>query len=263
MAEEIDFFAEDHGRYYRFQQEFKAQNLLGDLINEVFDQYNSQLTIREGEERDLSILVVAAVFGKAQKTFQTITRLCALGYGEDAIVLLRSNINLLINIGFILTDTNPVERAKEFIAYGLQERIKYINLAHGGKLPEWMKNINIEENREKAEKWRKLSIEARAKQLPTLHYTEGYRLYSSLEHADVMELNEYIYKDDDGELLINSAPSDAYLYIALVHNFCVMADFFINVLNYFNIQRLDIVEKIQATWRSLDRDSNSPLGKAS
>jgi len=71
--------------------------------------------------------------------------------------------------GLKLGEEPPVESAKEFIAYGLQERIKYINLAHGGKLPEWMKNINIEENRENAEKWLKLSIEARAKQLHTLH----------------------------------------------------------------------------------------------
>jgi len=92
MTQDINFFAEDPGRYERFQQEFKAQNILGDLINEVFDQYNSKLNMRDGNERDLSILVAAAFFGKAQKTFQTIMRLCALGCGEDAIVLLRSNI---------------------------------------------------------------------------------------------------------------------------------------------------------------------------
>ncbi|KFI23944.1 hypothetical protein [Nitrosococcus oceani] len=98
MEHGIDFFAEDPGRYERFQQEFRAQNILGDCINEIIDQHGDKLELRDGEERDLSLLVASAFFGKAQKTFQAVIRLCALGFGEDALILVRSNINLLINI---------------------------------------------------------------------------------------------------------------------------------------------------------------------
>ena len=144
MVQEINFFTEDHGRYERFQQEFVAQNVIEDVIDEILERHGDALKEREGEGRDLSRLVGGFCFGKAHKTFQAIIRLCALGFGEDAATLLRSNINLLINIYFILNNANPIERCDEFIAYSIYERMKYIDNAHGGKQPEWMKKISIE-----------------------------------------------------------------------------------------------------------------------
>src|SRR3989338_4905478 len=124
MSPETDVFADDPGRFQRFEREFRAQNFLGDLVNEILDRHEHKLKVKDGEERDLSLLISAS-FGKGLKTFQAISRLCALGYGEDAIILLRSNVNLLINTRFILSDKNPAERAKEFIAYSVKERLKY------------------------------------------------------------------------------------------------------------------------------------------
>ena len=46
---------------------------------------------------------------------QAIERLCLLGYGEDAAVLLRSNVNLLANVAYIVTDEQPNERAAEYM----------------------------------------------------------------------------------------------------------------------------------------------------
>ena len=125
MAPEINFFAEDLGRYERFQQEFIAQTIIEDVLDEILDRHGSALKEREGEERDLSRLIFGFCFGKAHKTFQAIIRLCALGLGEDAAILLRSNINLLINIYFILKDINPIECSKAFIDYSTMERRKY------------------------------------------------------------------------------------------------------------------------------------------
>src|SRR6266511_3305462 len=98
MGQAINFFAEDPGRYERFQQHFIAQNIIDDVIDEILERHSDALKEREGEESDLSRLVAGLCFGKAHKTFHAIIRLCALGFGEDAAILLRSNINLLINI---------------------------------------------------------------------------------------------------------------------------------------------------------------------
>src|SRR5262249_53919759 len=106
-------------------------------MNDIIDQHSDKLKLRDGEERDLSLLLIGS-FGKTQKTFQAVMRLCALGYGEDALVLVRSNINLLINMLFILADNEPVKSVKQFKAYSLQERSKYLDVAYSGEQPEWM-----------------------------------------------------------------------------------------------------------------------------
>jgi hypothetical protein len=108
-----------------------------------------------------------------------------------------------------------------------------------------------------AKKWPK-NIKDRAKSLGPkaflLRYSQGYQLYSSLEHADVMALSGYIQDESETSLLIGSAPSDDYVGLVLAHNFLVMADLLIAAMNYFGIQRLDIQEKLTTTWEGFNRD---------
>lgn len=250
MSPEIDLFADDPERFQRFRREFRAQNILGDLVNEVLEQHGDKLKLKDGEEHDLSLLV-AASFGKGLKTFQSIARLCALGFGEDALILLRSNVNLLINTRFILSDEYPVARANEFIAYSIRERLKYFDFGHGGQRPQWTERVNLEEVGQYAQKWERLSIETRAKRVPRFHYAQGYRLYSSIEHSDAMALNAYITEWDQTGPRIESGPSYEYIGVALIHSFGVMADLLPAVMNYFGIQRSDIVETLQNTWVEL------------
>ena len=254
MSPEIDFFADDPGRFQRFQGEFRAQNLLGDLVNEILNGHRDKLKLKEGEDRDLSLLVAASL-GKGLKTFQAIARLCALGFGEDAMVLLRSNVNLLINTRFILSGEQPVERAKEFIAYSIKERLKYLDVAHEGRRPEWAERLNLEEMERDASKWSQTNIEIRAKRVPEFHYTQGYRLYSSIEHSDAMALNAYITEWNETGPRIASGPSDAFIGVALVHSFGVMADLVLVVMDYFGIERPDIVETLKRTWAELGQEA--------
>jgi len=264
MGKEINFFAEDPGRYERFQQEFRAQHIIEDVLDEILARHRDALKEREGEERDLSRLIGGLCFGKAHKTFQAIIRLCALGLGEDAAILLRSNINLLINVYFILKDTDPIERCNEFVDYSLSERMRYIDDAHEGKFPEWMKKISIENKKrikDRARKWSKNRIKDRAKKMDDssylLHYRQGYQLYSSLEHADVMALSGYVHDENGTNLRISSGPSDDYIGVVLVHNYAVMADLLVAVMNYYGIQRADLVEKLHRVWRALDQDAGA------
>jgi Family of unknown function (DUF5677) len=254
MSQEPDFFADDPGRFQRFQLGFRAQNLLGDLINEILDRHVDKIKLKDGEERDLSLLISAS-FGKGLKTFQAISRLCALGFGEDAIILLRSNINLLINTRFILADKNPVERANEFIAYSLKERLKYFDLAHEGKRPTWTKKFDPEDIERLAGKWKRITIETRAGQLAQFHYSQGYRLYSSIEHSDAMGLSAYIEEWNEIGPKIGSGPSDEYLGIALVHSFSVMADLLLTVMQYFEVDRPDVLGKLSEAWSELGQDT--------
>ena len=75
--------------------------------------------------------------------------------------------------------------------------------------------------------------------------------------SDVMVLSGYIQDENETEMLISSGPSDDYIGVVLVHNFVVMADLLVAIINYFGIQRTDIVEKLHMTWRALDRDGGT------
>ena len=96
-------------------------------------------------------MLVGASLGKALKTFEGIHELCLMGWGEDALILLRSNVNLLINLGFILSDREPVERAADFIAFSHVERVKYLKAAYGVEEPPFKARLSESELKTRAE----------------------------------------------------------------------------------------------------------------
>jgi hypothetical protein len=259
MAKKVDFFAEDPGRYERFKLEFTAQGVIDDVIDVLLERHGDALKVRDGEESDLSRLVAGCCFAKAHKTFHATQRLCALGFGEDAAILLRSNVNLLINIFYILKNNEPVERCKEFIDYSVIERKHYLDTAHKEQHSQWMQEISAEqldEMKKRGNKWKGVTIKARAASMgegaSLLHYSQGYQLYSSMEHADVMVLVGYMDHDETG-LMLSSAARDDYIGLVLAHNFLVMADLLVAAINYFGIPCPELVEKLHKTYRALNQ----------
>ena len=58
----------------RFYHLFQVQKCLGDVINEIFGTETNKLHVREGEEEDLSLLVICTL-GTGMKTSLAVTRL--------------------------------------------------------------------------------------------------------------------------------------------------------------------------------------------
>lgn len=49
MSQEQNLFADDPGHYTRFKRKFDVQNTLGNLVNEILNQYeNSKMKTRGG-----------------------------------------------------------------------------------------------------------------------------------------------------------------------------------------------------------------------
>ncbi|MCI0626994.1 MAG: DUF5677 domain-containing protein [Acidobacteria bacterium] len=253
MSFPYDLFPEAQQRYQKFERLFQAQNTLGDAVNTILDRHSEKLKVQEGEEHDLS-LVVAAGLGKAIKTFQAITRLCLLGYGEDALILLRSNINLLINTAYIVADRKPTERVKDFLAFSYQERVKYLKIAHAAEQPPWGPPVPLDELAQRAKAWKDVSIGERAKVVSDLHYNQGYRFYSSLEHSDAFALNEYIQDWDEIGPRIGSEEGDKHVDIALVHSYGVVADLFFVACKYFGIDEPDLFTDLKKIWVELGKE---------
>jgi hypothetical protein len=261
MSLPSNLFPDALPRYNRFQRLFQAQDSLGDVINEILDTHPDKLQVREGEERDLSLLVSAAL-GKGMKTSQAVTRLCLLGYGEDALVLIRSNINLLINIAYILLE-NSTERVKDFLAFSYQERVKYLRLAHGVQKPPWPPPVSPAEVEQRAKAWKNIPIAQRAEVGFQWHYTQGYRLYSSLGHSDAWALNEYIQDWNEVGPQIGSEESDKHVGLALVHNYGVLADLLLIVCKFFDIDRPDLFAKLRMVWSGLGTEEGAAPGRGS
>ena len=69
MAQEINYFAENPGRYERFKQHFIAQNIIDDVIDEICEKHSDVLKEREGEEKGLSRLLADYVLVRHTKPF--------------------------------------------------------------------------------------------------------------------------------------------------------------------------------------------------
>ena len=237
-------------RFQRFRRLFDAVGSLSDRLNEVID--TESLTWRhKPDEPALLFLVVSAAFGKALKTFQAIERLCVLGYGEDALIILRSNVNLLINTANILSAPDPHDRVRDFLAYALHERRRFLKGTYNIALP-WTPPFSDEEIESRAKQWG--TIADRAKSTTPFHYFEGYKLYSSFEHSDAFALDNYFTDWNERGPMIHSTESDTNVGLAIGHSYGVMADIFTMVLRFFRIDRPDIERELRETWPTLKPD---------
>lgn len=242
-------------RKLRFKKELRASNTLIDCMNRVMGENETKIKTRDKvKENDLDQLV-AAMYGKAGKTFTAILELSFLGYGEDALVLLRSNINLMINLAFILKE-NPVERAGDFIAYSHLEQKKYVEL-HSEEKPDWFEKVNWNQCEQRAESWLKTNIRRRAEEVKeSFHYEAGYRFYSSVEHSDAWALSNYLEGKGSGTLRVNSAPSDKYVSLALEHNFAVMATVLYKMCEHFSIDYTHYKSEIDSAYELFHIDND-------
>lgn len=152
-------------RIKKFSREFYANDTLIACMDKVVGKYNGKIKLRgDTAHKDLDLLI-SAMFGKAEKTYKAVSELCSLGFGEDALVLLRSNINLMINLYYIIAK-DSVERASACIAYGHREQAKYLKTGKRG-MPRWMSRINWHEIDRIAARWKKVNIEARGQRSKT------------------------------------------------------------------------------------------------
>jgi len=105
-------------RRYRYTELFAAHALLDRTIVEIYHAHREKLRVRTRPEE-----VCAFLFGKATKTMNAIRVLCEGGFGQDAVILTRSLVNLVIDLWYIGGD--PDERTEDYIANGRRTRRTY------------------------------------------------------------------------------------------------------------------------------------------
>jgi hypothetical protein len=235
-------------RAQRFALHFKLVGDVGDAGNRLLDDEEDKMQERFGPDRPLSLLMGTSL-GKAMKTFQAIERLCLLGYGEDAAVLLRTNVNLLINTAYIVTDEKPNDRAAEYIADAWRQFRTFMRKAYAKEVDPADLPFPLERLTELSERWRAVSIETRAQRIPQHHYQTGYRFYSSIEHSDALAVGGYLGDHTETRQRIESGPSDSHIEVVLAHSADVMANILSYVCRYWKIERQDIFDDLGRLFR--------------
>jgi hypothetical protein len=246
-------------RYGRFARLFGLGGDVGVRVNRVLDEEADKIQVRHGEDHLLSTMI-GPLLGKAMKTFQAIDRLCLLGYGEDAAVLLRSNVNLLVNLAYIVSDPKPNDRAKEYVADAWIKYTRFMKAAFSVDVNPNDSPLPPEDLEALQKQWGKFNIAYRAKRLPEHHYKTGYKFYSGIEHSDALALFGYIADWDDVGPRIDSGPSDSHLEVVLMHNAEVMATVLDYVCKYWGITRPDIFAELSDLFRVFATDKSEPSG---
>lgn len=164
---------------------------------------------------------------KMHTSFGATIELIKKGYGIDAMILVRSTLNNLINCAWIM-ERKQKTRAKKFIKYNFIIRKKSLDLAK--KYPAHLNHFKkiLEEGKEVISsykkvkklfkkdfnKWSGITISQMAKESKKeWDYDFVYSLASSLEHSDVQSLNQYIEGIDDAQKLFKfrGGPSTRYI----------------------------------------------------
>ncbi len=242
-------------RYARFARLFRLQGDVGDRVNQVLNEEADNIQVRHGEDRLLST-IIGPLLGKAMKTFQAVERLCLLGYGEDAAVLLRSNVNLLVNLAYIVSDPTPNDRAKEFVADAWIRYTKFMKGAFDHEVNPNDSPLPPDSLEPLAKQWSKVTIADRAKRLPEHHYKTGYKFYSGIEHSDAVALFGYVTDWNEVGPRIESGPSDSHVEVVLMHSAEVMATILDHVCRYWGIKRPDIFTKVTDLFREAARSED-------
>lgn len=207
-------------RRRRHEALFDAVCHLDRIVEEIWFANVGRIRVHGPGQR-----VLAVLFGKATKSLDAIRLLCETGFGQDAVVLTRSLVNLVINVWYIGSSADPDERALDYNASGWMAQRRFFAYFPGRPtvLPEPPDLAEIEE---RAERWDSVTILDKAKG-SDLHdtYREVYRFGSSIDHSDSWSAGAY-YVGSDGETIkIENAPNDEHLTIALGYAFQAMLIF--------------------------------------
>jgi hypothetical protein len=164
---------------------------------------------------------VAFCVGKAYKTHGALMLLCQQGYGQDAAILVRSLVDLLFTMIYILKDTTD-GRLQRYFAYDWILRKRTYDYAKTKPelfklLEERSMNLNSDDNSiEEVEKYAKLAkekfkfgrdwsdktIRQMAEEIGRSDlYLTVYRLQSQLMHTAPRVMNEYLKRSSNGYII--------------------------------------------------------------
>ncbi len=199
----------------QFKEQFEACRSILSLADALYQRNGAKAVL---DRNRYATLAVGSLYGKARKQMEAVSLLASEGYGEDAMILARSLVNLCIDLGYITADPDQTEpRARRWTAKGRVERREFSKRVGTTSPDEATADWSKEEAF--ADEWPK-SIEQRAKDAGLeSFYNLPYRHGSSFEHSDSWSATSFLdLKVDAVDML--TGPSDRYIDLALLTLAC-------------------------------------------
>lgn len=180
----------------RFSREFEAYDHVIVLADDVLRRNGQKFAIDPQRRRTRA---AALLYARARKAVDAVRILAAAGYGEDAMVLARSLVNVCIDLAYICKVESD-ERTEQWIANGrLARRLmaqEFGLKTEDEETTDWKKIEKL------AKHWRDVKIEERAKYAGLENfYRVLYRHGSSFEHSDLWAVNSFLERGEDGPML--------------------------------------------------------------
>lgn len=210
---------------------------------------------------------------KLHTSFGSVIELLRKGYGVDAMIVVRSMLNNLVNCRWIM-DSKQKTKAKRFLKFNFVLRKKFLDIAK--KYPEhkdYFKKVLAEEQKivslykkvkklfaKDVNRWSGVSIKQMVKDTnQEWDYDFVYNLASSLEHSDINSLNEYIEGIDDISKLFKfkGGPSTSYIMQSGITAIKYMGEgieLFIKIFRLNNTYKKRLLRFAARTSKTLKKD---------
>lgn len=189
------------------------------------------ISVQGAQKKTLEVHVALMYLARAIRLMASIRYLCSIGYGAEALVLLRSLLNLYINIKW-LTKDNANERMRRYADFEMVNKFVFVNsISKSGQFDEkW--NAECEKLKEAVEpvlekyqlrrkvdnlhKWSGKSIRAMADEVSlTSDYVMLYGHLSEVEHTGPAMVEKYLESDDE-QTVLKVGPSGEDIHLAML-----------------------------------------------
>ncbi len=186
----------------KFAREFGAFDRIVAIADRLLERNAEKFALNPKRRR---LQAAARLFGRARKSISAVRLLASSGYGEDAMVVCRSLVNVCIDLGYIVSEESD-ERTEQWIANGRLARRTMA--AEFGLRTEDESNVDWGAVEVFAKKWRAVNIYERAKATGLENfYKVLFRHGSSFDHSDTWSVQAFLERSPEGPVL-RSEPNE-------------------------------------------------------
>jgi hypothetical protein len=254
----------------------------GDILEFANSLIKSSASMLDGENcNSLPRAIAVYHFAKSLNYLEAIFILSSHGHAREAMVLLRSQLNLLINFKWLLVDGSE-ERMTRFADFEVIIKKKTMEaIKEFGSLPYDEKTFHIhDEEFERVKKkynltkpkdfyaWSGKTISQMANDVGmTTHYQIVYRKTSEFDHTGPASVRDYLDDTQPPKVIVKIGPKDEYIDFVLLSSLEYFIDTKIMTMELFSLElkksehEKEIYREIQTKYYEKFLKANSRMPK--
>jgi hypothetical protein len=217
------------------------------IADQLLERNQAKAVLDSGR---FATLAAISLYAKARKAARGLRVLAESGFGEDALILGRSMVNLAIDFEYICGRKSTAEAlARQWFARGRVVRHEFATKTG----TTWKGADKIDWKRENilANAWKACPIEqrARAANLPS-YYDLPYRHGCSFDHSDSWGAASFLDITTEGSVDLLTAPSAAFADFALIAGAFAFAQVIKTFSDFYGFDKPGADEELEGTLKT-------------